>query len=98
MISGANSSLRSDCLSAQIAFLLLASLAALAQAPSPIDLAKAKDAFAEAQKVSNKDGGRLWGKTLYGPMLLVDPETRSVVANEPDNGGVLHRDGNRLCW
>ncbi|HJT54388.1 MAG TPA: hypothetical protein VJ848_11100 [Candidatus Angelobacter sp.] len=93
MISGANSSLRPARLPAQIAFLLLASLAALAQAPSPIDLAKAKDAFAEAQKVSDKDGGRLWGRTLYGPMLLVDPETRSVVANEPDTEGVLHRDG-----
>jgi len=61
-------------------------------APS-IDAAKAGAAFAEAQRVSTRDNGRLWGKPLYGPMLFVVPATRAVVANEPDAGGVLHRDG-----
>jgi hypothetical protein len=30
---------------------------------------------------------------LYGPILLVDPATRTVVANEPDGEGLLHPDG-----
>jgi hypothetical protein len=95
MTSNANRSLRSAWLSAQVAFLLLSSLAvsAQAQAPSPIDVAKAKDVFAEAKQVSDKDGGRLWGKALYGAMFFVDPETRAVVANEPDTTGVLRQDG-----
>ena len=59
-------------------------------APSPIDLAQAKAAFAEAQAVSNDEGGRLWGKKLYGGLFFVDPESRAVVANEPDPDGVLH--------
>jgi hypothetical protein len=59
-------------------------------APSPIDMAQAKAAFAEAEAVSNKEGGRLWGKKLYGGLFFVDPETRAVVANEPDVDGVLH--------
>jgi hypothetical protein len=59
-------------------------------APSPIDITQAKAAFAEAEAVSNKEGGRLWGKKLYGGLFFVDPETRAVVANEKDPQGVLH--------
>jgi hypothetical protein len=59
-------------------------------APPAIDITQAKAAFAEAQAVSDKDGGRLWHKTLYGAMFFVDPDTRAVVANEPDPAGVLH--------
>jgi len=63
---------------------------AASPAPSPIDMAQAKAAFAEAEAVSNKEGGRLWGKKLYGGLFFVDPETRAVVANEPDPMAVLH--------
>jgi hypothetical protein len=79
--------------SAQIACVLLVSLAASAQTPPPIDLAKAKDYFAEAKAYSDRDGGRLWGMKLYGAVFFVDPDTRFVVANEPDPEGVLHADG-----
>jgi hypothetical protein len=57
---------------------------------SPIDITQAKAAFAEAEAVSNREGGRLWGKKLYGGLFFVDPETRAVVANEADPDGVLH--------
>lgn len=56
---------------------------------SVIDPAQAKDFFARARRVSEKDGGKLWGKPLYGAMLLVDPQTRQVVANQPDGEGHL---------
>ena len=69
---------------------MCAAASAAPQAPPPIDMAQAKAAFAEAQAVSNKEGGRLWGKRLYGGLFFVDPETRAVVANEPDPGGILH--------
>ena len=75
-------------------FVLLIFIGALASpapaAPSPIDMAQAKAAFAEAEAVSNEEAGRLWGKKLYGALFFVDPETRAVVANEPDPDGVLH--------
>jgi hypothetical protein len=64
-----------------------------APSPYPIDLAQAQEVFAEAQRVSAKEGGRLWGKPLYGPMFLVDPATRAVVANEADGQGVLRPQG-----
>ena len=78
--------------SALTACALFLSLAASAQTSPAIDLAKAKDYFAEAKAYSDKDGGRLWGMKLYGAIFFVDPATRFVVANEPDPEGVLHAD------
>jgi hypothetical protein len=56
---------------------------------SPIDLAEAREVFDQARRLSEADAGRLWGVRLYGPTLLVDPETRFVVANEADQEGHL---------
>jgi hypothetical protein len=70
--------------------LICATASAAPPAAPPIDMVQAKAAFAEAEAVSNQEGGRLWGKKLYGALFFVDPETRYVVANEPDSEGVLH--------
>lgn len=75
-----------------VAAVLACASAAAAQTP-PIDLAKARAFFAEDKVVSDKEGGRLWGMRLYGATFFVDPQTRFVVANEPDPGGVLHAVG-----
>ena len=64
--------------------LLLAPRLAQAAPPTPAEIASAKSVFADAKAVSEHEGGRLWGKTLYGRMLLVDPDTRAVVANKAD--------------
>ncbi|WP_320051736.1 hypothetical protein [uncultured Acetobacteroides sp.] len=37
---------------------------------------------------------QLWGKDLYGPLLLVDPNTRQLFANYPDSAGILKQSGN----
>ena len=39
------------------------------------------------------DGGQLWGVSLAGPLMMVDPQTRAVFANQADAEGVLHPDG-----
>ena len=57
---------------AQIGIWLLAGAAQAA--PAPTEIAQARSIFADAQAVSNKEGGHLWGMPLYGRMLLVDPE------------------------
>ncbi len=54
-----------------------------------IELQKARQAFAKVQALCQKDAGKCWGKPLSGPWLFVDPQTRHVVANEPDAQGVL---------
>jgi hypothetical protein len=72
------------------AVMLLALTAALTAAPrasaqsSPIDPAKAKQYFEEARTTCERDGGRLWGKSLCGPMLFVDAGTGAVAANQQD--------------
>jgi hypothetical protein len=72
-----------------IASLLLATTVAA----TPIPLNRARNAFAEAHLASDEDGGRMWGRPLYGPMIFVDPHSRFAVANQADNGGVLKADG-----
>lgn len=83
------SSLKALFCSALSASLAFTPASSFADSPS-IDLAQAKAVFAEAQDVSDKEGGKLWGKKLYGDLFFVDADTRFTVANEPDPQGVLH--------
>jgi hypothetical protein len=61
--------------------------------PPPIDTTLAKQYFQEAAALAEKDGGKLWGISLSGPLLFADPRTRTVVANQADRDGRLTRDG-----
>lgn len=57
--------------------------------PSPAVLtAQAAAVFAEAHDLCSADGGRLWGHALCVPMMLVDPESREAVLNQPAQGAV----------
>jgi hypothetical protein len=67
--------------------------ASAARAAGGIDHAQAESVFQQAQVICQRDGGRLWGHTLCGPMLLVDPDDRSVVANQADARHALRRAG-----
>jgi hypothetical protein len=59
-----------------------------------IDTALAERYFQEARAICAKDQGRLWGVSLYGPMMLVDRNTRMMVANQSDAEGRLRKEGN----
>jgi hypothetical protein len=75
-------------------FLVLAApLTASGADAGPIDLELAKRYFDEAKACAERDGGRLWGVDLYGPMLLIDPQTRAIVANQADKEGLLQQEG-----
>lgn len=54
-----------------------------------IDLALARQYFAEAAAACERDGGKLWGRPLCGPMIFFEPATREVVANRGDAEGRL---------
>ncbi|MBX3229291.1 MAG: hypothetical protein KIT84_18280 [Labilithrix sp.] len=59
-----------------------------------IPLATARSYLDEYAGLAAADGGKLWGRSLAGPFLFVDPGTRQVVANERDAQGKLAaRDG-----
>jgi len=59
-----------------------------------IDPSAAQRYFAEVQELLQRDGGRLWGKSIEGPILLVHRESRQVVASRADREGILTRRGN----
>lgn len=40
--------------------------------------------FEQAEAICDADGGRLWGRNLCGPMVIVDPLDRGAVANQAD--------------
>jgi len=55
---------------------------------------KAIDYFRKIEETCNNDNGKLWGSNLYGPIMFVDRETRKIIANQPDNEGILkEKDG-----
>lgn len=74
---------------------LALTLAVLACGPAraAIDPAAATAVFREAQAICDRDRGALWGRPLCGAMLLVDPEDRTVIANQADAKGALKASG-----
>ncbi|MGN2244265.1 hypothetical protein ACFWZU_12220 [Frateuria sp. GZRR33] len=75
-----------------LALLALAPAVSRADAPT-IDATLAHRYFDEAAQQCRSDGAWLWGKSLCGPMLLVEPASRRVVANQADGEGRLHAKG-----
>jgi hypothetical protein len=71
------------------ACLLLALGLAGVRAADAETAASAARFFREFEELCEADGGRLWGRSLCGPLLLVDPATRDAVANRPDAEGRL---------
>ena len=68
-------------------FLILC--AALSAQPSrPIGPAQV---FKEARQIWAAEGGRTWGRSLAGPLLLVDPDSRKVWASEADGENQLRQ-------
>ncbi|HLZ73856.1 hypothetical protein [Phenylobacterium sp.] len=57
--------------------------------PPPFDPAHAAALFAEARVLCERDAGKLWNHSLCGPILLVDPDSMTMIASQADKGGVL---------
>src|SRR5262245_24996266 len=61
--------------------------------PPTIDPVQAGRYFAEAERLWQKDASQLWGKSLNGPLLFVNPRDQSVVASQADTEGKLKPNG-----
>ena len=70
-------------------FAALSLLVLNAASAAEIDLDAARQQFRAAQDICTADGGRLWGVSLCGPIMLVDPQTRRIVTNQADKQGAL---------
>lgn len=64
-------------------------LGAVPVSAAPPDVVQAARYFQEARMLWRKDAGRLWGVSLEGPLLFVDPQTRTVAADRADEEGKL---------
>lgn len=56
-------------------------------ADAQVDQALAQQYFKEAQALCERDGGRLWGVSLCGPMVIADAATGTIATNQPAPAG-----------
>lgn len=62
---------------------LLGLLGLAAPAAAQVDSARAAGYFQEAARLCAREGGRLWGVSLCGPMVIADAATRTIATNQP---------------
>jgi hypothetical protein len=48
-----------------------------------VDQERAEAYFKEAAAICQRDGGQLWGVSLWGPMVFADARTRTLATNQP---------------
>ena len=53
------------------------------------DREQAVIAFDELKEILRKENGQLWNYSLEGPIMLVNRDTRTIIANEKDDSGEL---------
>jgi hypothetical protein len=58
---------------------------------APVDPDRAAAWFREAAALCERDGGRLWGISLCGPMVIADPVSRTIATNQPAPDGSCRR-------
>jgi len=56
-------------------------------AAAQVDQQRAQEFFKEAQALCDRDGGRLWGVSLCGPMVMADRRTQTIATNQPAPDG-----------
>lgn len=65
------------------ALLCLCLLAVPSPARGQVDSTLAQSFFKEAQALCERDGGKLWGISLCGPMVFADAATRTIATSQP---------------
>jgi len=63
--------------------LISLSLCLVNSAAAQVDQQRAEAYFKEAATICQRDGGRLWGVSLCGPMVFFDAGTRTLATNQP---------------
>jgi len=71
---------RSGC---RLAIMALTGQIWIAPAAAEVDRARAGQYFAEVTALCAREGGRLWGVSLCGPMVIADPITGSIATSQP---------------
>ena len=66
---------------------LLFVVVAVVPAAAQVDPALAEQYFKEAQALCERDGGRHWGISLCGPMVIADAATGTIATSQPAPAG-----------
>src|SRR5687768_12268813 len=66
---------------------LLFVVVAVVPAAAQVDQARAEQYFKEAQTLCERDGSRLWGVSLCGPMVIADAATGTIATSQPAPAG-----------
>ena len=66
---------------------LLFVLVSVVPAAAQVDQTLAAQYFKEAQALCERDGGRLWGVSLCGPMVIADAATGTIATNQAAPAG-----------
>src|SRR5687768_7749277 len=72
---------------AALALVVVAASFAWAQ----VDQARADAYFQEAARLCQREGGRIWGVSLCGPMVIADPVTQTIATSQPAPPGARPR-------
>ena len=56
-------------------------------AAAQVDQQRAQEYFEEARALCERDGGRLWGVSLCGPMVIADAATGTIATSQPAPAG-----------
>jgi hypothetical protein len=60
-------------------------------AVAQVDPQRAQEYFKEAQALCERDGGRLWGVSICGPMVIADRRTQTMATSQPAPEGTRPR-------
>ncbi len=60
---------------------------------SKSQITKYEHIFKDLKEYLSEENGKLWNRQLYGPILLVDKNSRTIFANMPDDKGILKKKG-----
>ncbi len=63
------------------------SLCLVTPAAAQVEQQRADAYFTEVRAICERDGGRLWGVSLCGPMVFADAQTRTLATNQPRPAG-----------
>ena len=66
---------------------LLFVVVAVVPAAAQVNQARAERSYKEAQTLCERDGGRLWGVSLCGPMVIADAATGTIATSQPAPAG-----------
>ena len=76
-----------------LAYLISFLLSLVATAQTGVTFTDTIRNYFDELRTETKKGYKLWSTDLYGPILFVNPVTRTLYSNYPDSAGILKPDG-----